>query len=104
MIPWVDDETVTATEKSRSYPFPTIIGMRIGPIDEVSATLDPEIPPKNIDATTLTIASPPRIVPTARLARSMRRRAIPPVAMISPQRMKNGIASNVGSAIWAQIF
>ena len=42
----------------------------IEPIDEVSATAEPEIPPKNMEATMLTIARPPRRKPTKILAKA----------------------------------
>ncbi len=63
------------------------------PMEETSATADPEIPPKNIDAKTLTSARPPRTRPTKALENSTNRREIPPRPMISPARMKNGMAS-----------
>ncbi|MPN57364.1 hypothetical protein SDC9_205058 [bioreactor metagenome] len=63
-------------------------------MDETSATADPEIPPKNMLARTLTCASPPRTRPTMRFENSMSLREIPPSPMISPAMMKNGMASS----------
>ena len=63
----------------------------------VSAADDPEMPPKNIDARIFTMASPPRIQPTSELAKATSLSAIPPDAMMSPARMKNGTASNTNT-------
>jgi hypothetical protein len=62
------------------------------PIEDTSATADPEMPPKNIEASTFTWAKPPRTRPTNTFENSTRRREIPPLPMISPARMKKGIA------------
>ena len=62
-------------------------------MEEVSATAEPEMPPKNMDARIFTWARPPRIQPTKALASVMSRREMPPCPMISPARMKKGIAS-----------
>lgn len=69
--------TVTATEKSASYPSLTIIGISIAPIEETSATAEPLIPPKSIEAMMFTWARPPRICPTSALEKWTRRRLIP---------------------------
>ena len=46
ITPWQDEVTVTATEKSLPWPESVIIGIRMEPMDEVSATAEPEMPPK----------------------------------------------------------
>ena len=69
-----------------------IIGIRIEPIEEVSATEEPEIPPKSIEARILTIANPPRILPIKTFDISIIRCEIPPIPISCPARMKNGIA------------
>ena len=60
----------------------------------MSATDEPEIPPKNILAKTFTCAKPPRTFPTKELENLIRRWLIPPSPMISPAKMKKGIANN----------
>ena len=62
------------------------------PMDAVSATDDPDIPPKSILATMLTMARPPLILPTRMLEKSTSLLAIPDCAIICPASMKNGIA------------
>ena len=64
IIPWTEEATVRAVANSRSYPFWTIIGIMIGPVEEMSATAEPDTPPKNIESMQLTIASPPGNGPT----------------------------------------
>ena len=44
--PSQEEVIVTAVEKSPSYPWSTIIGIRIDPKEAVSADAEPEIPPK----------------------------------------------------------
>ena len=90
---------VTEVAKSPSYPFFFMIGISSEPIDEVSAAEDPEIPPKNMLASTLTIANPPRKRPTKALASPTRRAEMPPAPMISPAMMKNGTASKTKTSI-----
>ena len=70
------------------------MGISMEPSEEVSATAEPEMPPKNMEARMLTCARPPRIHPTQALASVMSRREIPPWPMISPAKIKNGIASS----------
>src|SRR5512136_352229 len=56
------------------------------------AGLDPEMAPKNIQATTVAMASPPGRGPTRTLATAMIRRDIPPALMTFAARMKKGMA------------
>ena len=56
---------------------------------------DPDIAPKSILAITFTKARPPGIHPTSTFAKSIRRRAIPPLFIICPAKMKKGIAKRV---------
>ena len=53
---------------------------------------EPDTPPKNSEDRMLTWPSPPRRRPTSDAARLMRRSEIPPRSMISPAKMKSGIA------------
>jgi hypothetical protein len=75
--PTVEDEAVTAAEKSASYPSSFIAGMRIAPMLAVSASAVPDIPAKIMEAATLARASPPRICPTMALEKLMMRHEIP---------------------------
>ena len=93
-IACTDPLTVTAVEKSRGYPLRSISGISTDPIDAVSATADPEIPPKKVDARMFTTDRPPRTKPTRTLAKATRRRDMPPSAISAPARTKNGIASS----------
>jgi len=68
------------------------MGISIAPMEETSATAEPEIPPKNMEARIFTWARPPRTLPIRALANPTSLREIPPWLMISPERMKNGIA------------
>ena len=80
------------TENSGSYPSFFIIGIRIEPMEETSATDDPDMPPKNIEARMFTMASPPRMKPTKMLAKLTSRQAMPPSAINAPAKTKNGMA------------
>src|SRR5699024_7662968 len=53
---------------------------------------DPETAAKNMQASTVVIAIPPRRWPTMAAPKSVRRREIPPRDMMFAARMKNGIA------------
>ena len=81
------------TASSRLYPAFSIWGISSEPIAATSAVVEPEMPENRISATTVTCASPPRRCPTMAMARSTRRREIPPVSIKAPARMNKGIAS-----------
>ena len=70
-------------------------GSIIEPMAATSATPEPEIAPKNIQETTMTIAMPPRMCPTMLEANLMIRGVMSPSAMRAPARRKSGIASRV---------
>ncbi|MDT4890816.1 hypothetical protein FQZ97_1277580 [compost metagenome] len=69
--------------------------MAMEPTAATVAGLDPDSAAKSMQASTAAIAKPPRMWPTQALAKSMRRRATPPVVMKAPASRKNGIASRV---------
>src|SRR5262252_8338785 len=69
-------------------------GIRIDPSAAMSATAEPEISAKNIDAPIDTCASPPRIQPKSDEANAISRREIPDAFMIAPAKMKSGMASS----------
>ena len=58
------------------------------------ATAEPEISAKNIEAPTVTIASPPRIKPSMAVARLIKRREIVEAFMMPPAKMNSGTASS----------
>jgi len=64
------------------------------PMADAAAAADPEIAPNNIAAMIFTNARPPGNFPTKTLAKSISLLAIPPLFIICPARIKNGIASN----------
>lgn len=78
MQPIVPAEEMTAAAKSGLYFFSTIIGTMKEPMAETVAAAEPEIAPKNMQATTVTIARPPVMKPTKHSAMSTMRREIPP--------------------------
>ncbi len=78
--------------------------MSTEPIDAVSATAEPEMPAKKVEARMLTSESPPRTKPTSTLANATRRRAMPPSAMIAPARTKKGMASSENLATPDEIW
>jgi hypothetical protein len=69
-----------------------IAGMRIEPSADTSATAEPEISAKNMEAPIDTMARPPRMKPSTALANAIRRFEIPDAFMIAPASMKSGIA------------
>src|SRR5215211_613510 len=85
-------DDMIAAASAFGYPFDFIAGMRIEPSAETSATAEPEISAKNIDAPMETIARPPRTNPRMALAKAIKRCEMPEAFMIAPARMKSGIA------------
>jgi hypothetical protein len=70
-----------------------ISGMSVPPMLETAATEDPLMAPNSMQVRVLTSARPPGRRPTMAAARSIRRRASPPLPISSPARMKKGMAS-----------
>ena len=62
-------------------------------MDAVSATEEPEIAPKKVDARILTSDKPPRTKPINTPANATRRLDMPPSAMIAPASTKQGMAN-----------
>ena len=87
-------DDITAAASGAGYPFDFMAGIRIDPRAAMSATAEPEISAKNIDAPIDTCASPPRIQPKSDEANAINRREMPDAFMIAPARMNNGIASS----------
>ena len=92
MMPKLPAEACTAPAKLGRYPRAFIAGMSTIPIAATVATVDPDIAAKNIDATILTIASPPVACPISALPNCTSRFEIPPASINVPAKMKNGIA------------
>jgi hypothetical protein len=72
------EEIVTPTAYSAEYPLFFMTGIMTDPMADVSATAEPERFPKNMQATELTMDSPPGSRPTKTLAKSTMRFASPP--------------------------
>ena len=62
------------------------------PRAEVSATEDPEIPPKIMEATMFTSPRPPRMGRRISMQKSIIRLVMPPVFISSPASMNRGMA------------
>ena len=65
------------------------------PTAAASATAEPEMPPKSVEAAMLTWPRPPRTWPISEPAKATMRLAMPPRTMRSPAKMKKGIAISV---------
>ncbi len=88
----VAEDDITAAAYGVEYPFAFISGMRIEPSAATSATAEPEISAKNIDAPIVTIAKPPLTNPTSAEAKAISRCEIPEAFMIAPASTNSGIA------------
>ena len=99
-------EIVTLAAKTRGKPLRSICGIITEPIAEVSATAEPEMPLKNVVATTLTTERPPRtrVKPTSTSANATSRLAMPPSAMMAPASTKNGMVSIATLLTPSEIF
>src|SRR5574337_686827 len=82
----------TPALKALGYPFLAMAGMTTWPMAAAPATAEPEISPKNMEATMVTMAKPPRMNPTKALARLISRVEIPVVVINPPARINNGMA------------
>ena len=92
--PVVEAVTVSAVLKFLSKPSLFIDGIITPPTADVAAAADPEIAPKNMHAITLTYAKPPGKDDTITFAKFINLFAIPPCAMIYPDKIKKGIAKS----------
>ena len=72
------------------------------PREETSATAEPDMEPNSMEASTFTWARPPRICPTQASAVFKSRLDIPPDPMISPARIKKGMAIRVKELMEAE--
>ena len=90
-----DAATVTPVENFPSYPLLLIAFTPSIPSPAALATAVPEIAAKTTDVTTLTCARLPFICPTRASHQSKILSVIPPLFMMFPRKMKNGIAISV---------
>ena len=67
-------------------------GMRILPRAEVSATEEPDMPPKIMEATMFTSPRPPWMGRRISMQKLMMRLVMPPVFISSPASMNRGMA------------
>jgi len=93
IIPKIPDAATSATEKFLSYPFSSMAGIIIEPMEATVAGADPDIAPKNMHVTTVTIAKPPVNCPISESQKPTRRLERPPPSINAPERIKPGIAS-----------
>ncbi|OPZ38136.1 MAG: hypothetical protein BWY99_01711 [Synergistetes bacterium ADurb.BinA166] len=89
----------TAAAKALSYPASAIPGIRMSPRAATVAGPEPLTAPQKAATMTVATASPPVMSPTSCFIRAMMRSAIPTFSMMTPARMKNGIASRGNFAI-----
>ena len=87
-------EEQTAAANGAGYPFFFIAGIRIEPKAATSATADPEISAKNIEAAMVIILNPPFTKPTKAEAKAINLREIPELFIIAPAKINKGIAIN----------
>ena len=88
------DAAIKLTAKRSSYPFSRSAGNSSRPTAATVPTAEPDIAPKSSDDAIVVSASEPRTPPTIEITHTMMRLAMPPRPMISPAKMKNGIASS----------
>ena len=74
------------------------------PMAEAAAVPEPEMAPKSMFAMTFVWASAPGARPVMSFARLIRRTAMPPLFMIFPARMKNGMARRLNTEIPEKIL
>ena len=84
-------ETVAAA-KALSYPASAMPGIRMRPRAATVAGPEPLTAPQNAATMTVATARPPVMSPTSCLMRLMIRSAMPTFSMMTPARMKKGIA------------
>ena len=89
----------TVAAYAGSYPFLFISGIIILPIADAVAIPEPESAPKNIHAMILTHPIAPFTKSISAEAKLTIRFAIPPVDIITPASIKNGIAMTVKEKI-----
>ncbi len=88
MVPMVPAQAMSAAAKSLAYPFRSMAGIITEPTAAESAAAEPEMPAKNMLATTDTMASPPVTHPTRTLAKLISRREMPPLSIKAPAKQE----------------
>jgi hypothetical protein len=100
----VEDAAVIAALTSLGYFFLIISGIRILPMDAVSATEEPDMPPNIILASMFTCPKAPLIAPRRMRQKLMILCVTPPMRIKTPARMKNGMAVKRKESAPATIF
>ena len=91
----MEEATVIPVENSFEYPCLVISGINIEPSAEVSATEEPVIPPKIIEATTFTSPKPPLNGLQINRAKLISLFVNPPWFINSPESINRGIAIKI---------
>ena len=95
---------LAAAEKLGSYPSSFSIGPIIDPMALAAAVPEPEIAPNKAFAKIFVWAKPPGVLPVTILAKLIKRIAIPPLFIIFPARIKNGMANKLNTLIPEKIL
>jgi hypothetical protein len=84
----------TAAAKGAGYPFFFIAGINMDPKAATSATAEPEISAKNIEAAIVIMLKPPLTNPTKAEAKAISLLEMPELFIIAPAKINKGIAIN----------
>ena len=103
-VPRVPPVACIAAANDGLYPSSTILGYIIDPIAAVVAKDEPEIAPKNAQATKLIIAKQLFAHPNRLYAKSTNLFEIPPTSINSPAIKKSGIASSVKELLYENVL
>jgi C4-dicarboxylate transporter DctM subunit len=87
-----EETDTTAAEKALSYPAAAIPGIRINPRAATVAGPEPLTAPQKVATPTVAIASPPVTEPTSSFIRLMIRTAMPAFSIMTPAKIKKGMA------------
>ena len=102
--PSVPPDAATAAATSSGYPFCFILGTVIPPMAATVAGLEPEMAPKNAEATTVIQDRRPGILLISISIKSMSRLEMPPFSIMFPASIKKGTAIRVKLSAWVNIL
>ena len=96
MMTAIEDAAATTpcANGSENFSRSIMAGIRITPSAATVAAPEPEIAPKKQATTMQTIAMPPRRCPSRASMNAISRSEMPALAMMLPERTKNGTASS----------
>ena len=94
-IPSDPDTVINPRENFSPYPALIRAGIMMEPMATTVAGEEPEMAAKKMQARMPAMASPPGNQPTRALTKAMSFLAIPPRVMMSPARMKKGMARSI---------